>query len=151
MCLQYGNIWRFRNEGVEAWNKTLSKRTNMFNSSGNKGNITGKSDVLPFEVLGKWMGRYAMWQLDFANDLFIPKGGALGVSKICYDPNEELWEYASDKESDSDDGYSSSDDTQVSADDSDSDLEPFTPDDEHLCVFDLTDDAPKPRLRQRTL
>jgi hypothetical protein len=106
----------------------------VFNSSGHKGNIQGKSNVLPFEVLGKWMGRYAMWQLDFANDLFTPKAGALGVSKICYDPNEELWEYVSDEESDSDGGYSSCDDIQSSDDNSDSELEPFTPDDELISV-----------------
>ncbi len=80
MCRRYGNIWRYRNEGAEAYNKNLSKRYNMFNSSGNRGNVIGRGNVLPFEVLGKWMGRYAMWQLDLANDLFIDKGGKLGKS-----------------------------------------------------------------------
>jgi hypothetical protein len=65
MCRRYGNIWRYRNEGAEAYNKNLSKRYNMFNSSGNRGNVIGRGNVLPFEVLGKWMGRYAMWQLGF--------------------------------------------------------------------------------------
>jgi hypothetical protein len=30
MCREFGNIWRYRNEGVEAYNKVLSKRANMF-------------------------------------------------------------------------------------------------------------------------
>ena len=30
MCRAYGNICRYRNEGVEAFNKCLSKRANMF-------------------------------------------------------------------------------------------------------------------------
>ena len=47
MCHLQGNIWRFRNEGVEAFNKTLSKRTNMFNSAGNKGNLKTAGKVKP--------------------------------------------------------------------------------------------------------
>ena len=62
----------------------------MFNSCGNRGNILGRGNVLPFEVLGKWMGRYAMWQLEFANDLFIDKGGTLGAPEICYDVNKDF-------------------------------------------------------------
>jgi hypothetical protein len=38
---EFGNIWRYRNEGVEAYNKVLSKRANMFNSCGNRGNESG--------------------------------------------------------------------------------------------------------------
>ena len=41
MCREFGNIWRYRNEGVEAYNKVLSKRANMFNSCGNRGNESG--------------------------------------------------------------------------------------------------------------
>ena len=73
------------------------------------------------------------------------------VPKISYDPNEKKWEYVSDEESDSDGGFSSCDDIQSSDDSSDSDLEPFTPDDDLQCLFHLTDDAPNPRLRQRPL
>ena len=151
MCREYGNIWRFRNEGVEAYNKVLSKRCNMFNSNGHKGNIKGEGNVSPFEVLGKWMGRYVMWQLDFANDLFIHKGSALGESKISYDPNVELWDYMSDNESDSDDGSVFGDDINASEDEdeSDSDLEPFTPDDALQCVYDFHDEARKQSLRKR--
>jgi hypothetical protein len=50
----------------------------MFDSSGSRGNVIGRGNVQPFEVLGKWMARYAMWQLEYANDLFIDKRGTLG-------------------------------------------------------------------------
>ena len=42
---------RFRNEGAEAYNKNLSKRCNMFNSSGNRGSVKGRGNVLPFVLL----------------------------------------------------------------------------------------------------
>jgi hypothetical protein len=87
MCQMRGNIWRFRNEGVEAFNKTLSKRYNMFNSAGNKGNLSLSGKVQPFEVLGKWMSRCVMWQLGFANNIFIGKGGVLGPSEVEWDAN----------------------------------------------------------------
>jgi hypothetical protein len=85
MCHRYGNIWRYRGEGVEAFNKVLSKRCNMFNSAGNKGNLHTSGKVKPFEVLGKWLGRYVMWQLEFANNIFIAKAGILGPTQICWD------------------------------------------------------------------
>jgi hypothetical protein len=135
MCKRYGNIWRFRNEGAEAYNKNLSKRCNMFNSSGNRGNVKGRGNVLPFEVLGKWMGRYAMWQLDYANDLFIAKAGTLGKPEICYDVDAEIWEYISDDEDDSDDDQYSSEDKESSDEDSDSDLEAYTLEDAEQCTF----------------
>jgi hypothetical protein len=136
MCKRYGNIWRFRNEGAEAYNKNLSKRSNMFNSSGNRGNMKGRGNVLPFEVLGKWMGRYAMWQLDYANDLFVDKGGTLGKSEICYDVQAAIWEYNEDVADDLEDDQYCSDDEDFSDDDSDSELEAFTMEDTELCIFD---------------
>ena len=141
MCRQYGNIWRFRNEGAEAYNKNLSKRCNMFNSNGNRGNVEGRGNVLPFEVLGKWMGRYAMWQLDYANDLFVAKGGTLGKEEICYDVDAEIWEYKSNVEKDEDDDQYCSDDDQASDDDSGSDLEPFTLEDTEQCTFECSGDT----------
>lgn len=137
MCRRFGNIWRYRNEGVEAYNKTLTKRCNMFNSSGNRGNVKEKGNVLPFEVLGKWMGRYVMWQLDFANQLFIPQGCALGDPQIVYDANAELWEYDPDYASDSDDGQFSCGDISSCDEESDSDLEALITDEElQCCAFD---------------
>ena len=42
-----GNIRRFRNEGVEAVNKILSKRNNMYNSAGNNGKLIESGKVQP--------------------------------------------------------------------------------------------------------
>jgi hypothetical protein len=107
MCRNFGNIWRYRNEGVEAFNKTLSKRANMFNSAGNKSRLQTSGKVEPFEVLGKWLGRYVMWQLGFANNLFVGKGGLLGPSEITWDSasrrfiaKEELVEADDDNDDD---------------------------------------------------
>jgi hypothetical protein len=151
MCRAYGNIWRYRNEGVEAYNKVLSKRANMFNSSGNRGNVSGNGNVLPFEVLGKWMSRYAMWQLDLVNDLFTTSGTVLGIPQICYDVSEELWDYKSDVESDADDEQYLSDEDYGSEHASDSDLEPFLPADHLQCVFDSPEDASRYSLRKRIM
>jgi hypothetical protein len=134
MCHMRGNIWRYRNEGVEAFNKTLSKRANMFNSAGNKGNLKTGGTVAPFEVLGKWMGRYVMWQLGFANNLFIAKGGVLGPCEVtwdsdsaCFIPNGDI---DHDADTDLDELYSDSD----NGDETDSeDLDTFTPEDLQLC------------------
>jgi hypothetical protein len=129
-----GNIWRFRNEGVEAFNKTLSKRYNMFNSAGNKGKVKNGLKVQPFEVLGKWMGRYAMWQLGFAQNLFIAKGGCLGTSEICWDADTSSFvenvDMQHDDESDDDVLFNASDD---SGDSDSDDIEVLTPDDLLLC------------------
>ena len=130
MCRRYGNIYRYRNEGAEAWNKNLSKRCNMFNSCGNRGNVTGRGNVLPFEVLGKWMGRYAMWQLEFANELFIDKGGTRGAPEVCFDVNTEIWEYKMEHAADTDDDPYSSEDIDGEEDDSDSELDAYISDDE---------------------
>ena len=150
MCREFGNIWRYRNEGVEAYNKVLSKRANMFNSSGNRGNESGKGNVLPFEVLGKWMGRSAMWQLEYANDLFTAKGGSLGASEICYDANTEIWEYNTDVEVDDDDEYSSREEYDNSQDSSDSDLDCYFHDDHIDCSVDTPiDDGKRYSFRKR--
>ena len=76
------------------------------------------------------MGRYAMWQLDFANDLFIDKGGTLGPPEICYDVNKEIWEYKMEHAVDVDDDPYSSDDLDSDEDDSDSDLDASISEDE---------------------
>ena len=140
MCRTYGNIWRFRNEGVEAFNKTLTKRTNMFNSHGSRGNTVDSGIVEPFEVLGKWMSRYAMWQLELANQLFVAKGAKLGPSEIKYDFQEETWYYESDIEDDVDDcAYSVS--SGSSDGDSESDFDDFSPEDALQCVYNGADDV----------
>jgi hypothetical protein len=67
-----------------------------------------------------------MWQLEYANDLFIETRGTLGKSEICYDVDAEIWEYNSDVSDDADEDQYCSDDHGFSQGDSDSDLEAFT-------------------------
>ena len=69
------------------------------------GSCVIRGTTLHFEVVGKWMGRYTMWQLELANDICIPNGGILGPSELKFDPHEELWEYVSDDEPDDDDDF----------------------------------------------
>jgi hypothetical protein len=98
------------------------------------------------------MGRYAMWQLDYANDLFIAKAGTLGKQEICYDVDAEIWEYNSDAEDDSDDEQYSSEDNESSGEGSDSDLEAFTLEDAEQCTFTVQGvEAKRYRLRERPL
>jgi hypothetical protein len=135
MCEHMGNIWRYRNEGVEAFNKILSVRYNMFNSMGNRGNSNTAGKVQPFEVLGKWMGRYVMWQLGFANNLFINNVGVLGPSEVKWDPDAGCFipqeEPQAEDDSDSDELFSGSD---VSSD-TDSDIIcDFTTEDFAVCA-----------------
>jgi hypothetical protein len=71
---RYGNLWRWRNEGVEGQNGTLSLRYNKFNNrGGNKGNSTNKDIKVkcqPFQVLGSWMARITIWQLGLGDAIF---------------------------------------------------------------------------------
>ena len=76
MTRLHGNLWRFRNEGVEGLNGTLSLRYNKFNNKGgNKGSSKDKQNkpnrnCWAFEVLGSWMARLCMWQLGLGIKLF---------------------------------------------------------------------------------
>ena len=69
---RYGNLWRWRNEGVESENSVLSLRYNKFNNkAGHKASLTGQElKCAEFEVLGCWMGRVSMWALGLADKLF---------------------------------------------------------------------------------
>jgi hypothetical protein len=72
----HGNLWRYRNEGVEGLNGTLSLRYNKFNNKGgNKGSNKNKTEkpnrkCWAFEVLGSWMARLCMWQLRLGMPIF---------------------------------------------------------------------------------
>jgi hypothetical protein len=112
----------------------------MFNSHGNRGNKEGSGTVQPFEVLGKWMSRYAMWQLKMANQLFIANGGKLGPSQITYDVDQEIWQYVNPDDDESDDDEFSI--TSVSSgSDTESDLDDFLPEEISHCVLDVTDEC----------
>ena len=109
----------------------------MFNSAGNKGNLSSSGTVEPFEVLGKWMSRYVMWQLGFANNLFISKGGVLGPCEVEWDANGGCFMPTEDQLapnllciSDDDEDYSASD---ASFDSDSDDLDEFTEEDYALC------------------
>ncbi len=71
---RYGNLWRWRDEGVEGQNGTLSLRYNKFNNrGGNKGNNKNKElqeKCFPFQVLGAWMARLTMGQLGLGEAFF---------------------------------------------------------------------------------
>jgi hypothetical protein len=109
--------------------------------------------VEPFEVLGKWMGRYAMWQLGFAQNLFIDKGGILGPSEISWDPDSASFigkdDNASHSDSDDESLYCASDATS----DTDSDnLDVLTPEELSMCRPELVEgDVDIPNRRKRHL
>jgi hypothetical protein len=85
------------------------------------------------------MGRYAMWQLEFSNQLFIANGGTLGPSEVSFDPHQQIWEYVSEKDNeDDDDQYSIT--SVTSGTDGDSDLDDFLPEDAWQCVYNADED-----------
>ncbi len=123
----------------------------MFNSAGNKGNLHTSGKVKPFEVLGKWFGRYVMWQLEFANNLFIAKGGILGPTQIRWDSLESTFvldaDILNDDEDNNDEDYQGADD----ASGSDDDLDAFTAEDMTLCDSTVNDVEARHSFRKRAL
>jgi hypothetical protein len=72
MAREYGNLWRFRNEGVEAFNKIVSLGYNKFNKregykKTRRGQVSRKRDE--FWSLGQCLGRWSMWHLDYADSM----------------------------------------------------------------------------------
>ncbi len=70
MAREYGNLWRYRNEGVEAFNKIVSLRYNKFNKRGGykktrAGDLKRKCNE--FWSLGQWLGRWSLWHLGYAD------------------------------------------------------------------------------------
>jgi hypothetical protein len=72
MVRRYGNMWRFRNEGVEAFNAIVSLRHNKNNKKGGC-KKTRKGDPVrkcaEFWSLGQWLGRWSLWQLGYADNM----------------------------------------------------------------------------------
>jgi hypothetical protein len=69
-----GNLWRLRNEGVEAFNNIMSLRHNKHNGhGGGKRTREGepKATCEEFWSLGQFLGRWSMWHLGYA-DLLDP-------------------------------------------------------------------------------
>ncbi len=70
MCRQWGNLWRYRNEGVEAFNKIVSVRHNQHNGNGGRKRTRAGEPVQTcpeFWSLGQWLGRWSIWQLGYGD------------------------------------------------------------------------------------
>jgi hypothetical protein len=79
---RYGNMWRYRNEGIEAFNAIVSLRHNKNNKKGGY-KKTRKGDPIrkcaEFWSLGQWLGRWSLRQLGYGDtikqstdDMWIP-------------------------------------------------------------------------------
>jgi hypothetical protein len=95
MCRMYGNLWRYRNEGVEAFNKILTIRYSKHNNNGGRKSTPSGADVElcpEFWSLGQWLGRWTMWGLGYGDamdldrvlsgDTFTP-GSDEGLLHLC--------------------------------------------------------------------
>jgi hypothetical protein len=70
MCRRWGNLWRYRNEGVEAFNKIVSVRHNQHNGNGGRKRTRAGEPVQTcpeFWSLGQWLGRWSIWQLGYGD------------------------------------------------------------------------------------
>jgi hypothetical protein len=125
MCRMWGNLWRYRNEGVEAFNKIVSLRHNKHNGNGGgrKRTLAGVPiETCPeFWSLGQWLGRWSMWQLGYGDDmdpdrcsdadLETPNGlHELGDSNTEYDSDDTYTTETSSNADVHDEIYSVSDD-----------------------------------------
>ena len=70
MVRRYGNLWRYRNEGVEAFNQIVSLRHNKHNKKGGYKKTrlgAAKRKCEEFWSLGQWLARWSMWHLGYAD------------------------------------------------------------------------------------
>jgi hypothetical protein len=117
MCRMWGNLWRYRNEGVEAFNKIVSLRHNKHN--GNGGGRKRRRDGVPIETcpefwsLGQWLGRWSMWQLGYGDDM----DPDLSSSLDCLTLNRVGEESESNIQYDSDDTYTTQSSSNSCVDD----------------------------------
>ena len=106
MIRRYGNLWRFCNEGVESLNNVVSKRYNQFNNKGgNKQASKGaqKKKCLPFECIGRWLGRLSCWHtglaVDFFHDLAWDAVEWTPDSKTIWNSHTDCYEYTDEARS----------------------------------------------------
>ncbi len=136
MIRMYGNLWRYRNEGVEAFNKIVSLRHNKFNQQcGCRKTCKGMPKALcpEFWSLGQWLGRWSMWNLGY--------GDSMDPERICKScdttptnhsdsetdsDTDDSYQYASSSESSMDSHYDSSSESDNDSYFSDG-FEPCTP------------------------
>jgi hypothetical protein len=72
MVRRYGDLWRFRGEGVEAFNAIVSLRYNKHNKKGGcKKTRKGTSMVkcAEFWSLGQRLERWTLWHLGYADNM----------------------------------------------------------------------------------
>lgn len=72
MVRLYGNMWRFRNEGVEAFNAIVSLRHNKNNKKGGYKKTRKGAPIrkcAEFWSLGQWLGRWSLWHLGYADNM----------------------------------------------------------------------------------
>ena len=117
MCRMWGNLWRYRNEGVEAFNKIVSLRHNKHN--GNGGGRKRARDGVPIETcpefwsLGQWLGRWSMWHLGYGDEM----DPDLCPSSYFETPNPPGAEWERNTDCDSDDTYTTQSSSNASVDD----------------------------------
>jgi hypothetical protein len=105
MAREYGNLWRYRNEGVEAFNKIVSLRYNKFNKRGGyKKTRAGdeKRKCNEFWSLGQWLGRWSLWHLGYADAMQHDTQNMTDVElNLCEDMDSDAT-YQREDDSDSD-------------------------------------------------
>ena len=68
---EWGNLMRYRNEGVELFNAMVSRRRNCFSNLGGHKRVRSGAAVAkfqPVESLGKWCCRLGGWQTGIADE-----------------------------------------------------------------------------------
>ena len=137
MCRAWGNLWRYRNEGVEAFNKIVSLRHNRHNGNGGAKRTRdgAPTELCPeFWSLGQWLGRWSMWQLGLADAMDPDRSGARAFTT----PIAAVSCTGSSSEFDDDEDYSLSPGCNVSDEYSCTDA---SVDDACVDVFSETDDT----------
>ena len=105
MAREYGNLWRFRNEGVEAFNKIVSLRYNKFNKRGGykktrAGDLKRKCNE--FWSLGQWLGRWSLWHLGYADAMQHETQNTAEMEEYLNEDTDSDVTYQREDDSDSD-------------------------------------------------
>ena len=72
MVRRYGNLWRYRGEGLEAFNSIVSLRYNKHNKKGGCKKTRKGAPIVKcaeFWSLGQWLGRWTLWHLGYADNM----------------------------------------------------------------------------------
>jgi hypothetical protein len=122
----HGNLWRFRNEGVESFNAIMSRRRNCFcNLGGAKRTREGeeKKKFKGVESLSNWCLRTAAWETGVGNECFIEQSYFCKSESVVLD--KDLAKFIADDLGPEDEEYNQDEEwvpsSLDSSDDSDSD------------------------------